>query len=209
MTTPSARHVPAPARQLDELRVADAMHPGVLSCPVDAPLTDVARVMAAHRVHCVIVLGTDQEDDVALEGRLWGVVSDFDLVTAIDSIDRRTAGDTAITPAVLIAPDDTLAHAALLMREHQVSHLVVASPASPYPVGVLSTLDIAYALVKLSKPACACPLTLSRRKPPAIRGAAPIWRQRPTFKERPEAKAFLSAAGYGASHSRPEGAPSS
>jgi hypothetical protein len=33
------------------------------------------------------------------------------------------------------------------MREHEVSHLVVASPASLYPVGVLSTLDIAHALV--------------------------------------------------------------
>jgi hypothetical protein len=33
------------------------------------------------------------------------------------------------------------------MRANEVSHLVVASPASLYPVGVLSTLDIARALV--------------------------------------------------------------
>jgi CBS domain-containing protein len=147
MTSQSTLHASHPARRLGELRVADAMHPGVLSCPVDAPLTDVARVMAAHRIHCVIVLGTDDEADVALEGRLWGVVSDLDLVSAFDSIGARTAGDTAVTPAVMIEPDDTLARAAQLMRDHEVSHLVVASSASLYPVGVLSTLDIARALV--------------------------------------------------------------
>jgi CBS domain-containing protein len=136
-------------RALDEIRVAEAMHPGVIACLPDAPLLDVARIMAVHRVHCVVVFGTDQEADVDPAGRLWGVVSDLDLVSAAaaEDIGECTAGGTAVTPVVMVAPEDTLAHAAQLMREHEVSHLVVSNPASLSPVGVLSTLDVARALL--------------------------------------------------------------
>jgi CBS domain-containing protein len=40
---------------LGELRVADAMHPGLISCPPDAPLRTVARMMATYRVHTILV----------------------------------------------------------------------------------------------------------------------------------------------------------
>jgi CBS domain-containing protein len=136
-------------RPLDEISVGEAMHPGVIACLANAPLLDVARIMAVHRVHCVVVFVTDQEADADLAGRLWGVVSDLDLVSAAAAGDVATctAGTTAVSPVVMVAPDDSLAHAAQLMREHEVSHLVVASPASLGPVGVLSTLDVARALV--------------------------------------------------------------
>ena len=42
-----------------------------------------------------------------------------------------------------IKPNDTLEHAAQLMVEHDTAHLVVVSPDSGLPVGMLSTLDIA------------------------------------------------------------------
>ena len=42
--------------------VADAMHPGILSCDPDATLTEVARMMSTHHVHCIVVRG-------AAEGR--------------------------------------------------------------------------------------------------------------------------------------------
>jgi CBS domain-containing protein len=58
---------------------SDAMHPGVHSCEADASLTEVARTMASHRVHCVAVMG--HAPDNASEQRLWGVISDFDLST--------------------------------------------------------------------------------------------------------------------------------
>jgi CBS domain-containing protein len=35
---------------LEHATVADAMHPGILSCHADASLTDVARIMATHHV---------------------------------------------------------------------------------------------------------------------------------------------------------------
>ena len=37
---------------LSTLRVMDAMHPGVLTCPVETPLRDVARMLAGYNVHC-------------------------------------------------------------------------------------------------------------------------------------------------------------
>jgi CBS domain-containing protein len=139
---------PSRSRGLGDFKVAEVMHPGVLTCRVDAPLSDVARTMVIHRVHCVVVLGLDDELDTDLEGRLWGVVSDLDLVSAavLDDFDLQIAGSAAVTPAVLVSPEDTLAHAVQLMSEHGISHLVVANPSSLYPAGVLSTLDVARVL---------------------------------------------------------------
>ena len=37
--------------------VADVMRPGILSCPPETPVREVARIMAVHRVHCVVVGG--------------------------------------------------------------------------------------------------------------------------------------------------------
>src|SRR5262245_298416 len=39
---------------LSDLTVEDAMHAGVLTCPMAAPLRLVARMMATHRIHCVV-----------------------------------------------------------------------------------------------------------------------------------------------------------
>ena len=41
----------------DHATVADAMHPGILSCEPDATLPEVAQIMATHHVHCVAVVG--------------------------------------------------------------------------------------------------------------------------------------------------------
>jgi CBS domain-containing protein len=55
-------------------------------------------------------------------------------------------GSAAEQPACIVAPDDTIAHAARLMAERGVAHLLVADPLSGRPLGVLSTLDVADAL---------------------------------------------------------------
>jgi CBS domain-containing protein len=95
-------------------------------------------MMATHRVHAVVVFG---HDDVLLP---WGVVSDLDLVGAIES--GGPAKTVAASPVVTVTIDDTLSRAAQLMREYSTSHLVVvADESSPLPIGVLSTLDIARA----------------------------------------------------------------
>lgn len=126
--------------ELGQIRVAEAMHAGVFTAPLDAPLREVAWTMAEHHVHCIIASDFDADP-----GKLWGVVSDLDLIAAATAceLDARTVGETAVTPVVTIGPHETLDRAAQLMMEHAVAHLVVVDPANGRPVGVLSTLDLA------------------------------------------------------------------
>ena len=142
----SATRIRSDATALDTIAVRDAMHEGVLSCPTDTPLSTVAEMMAANGVHCVVV--TDL-DDVSV----WGVVSDLDLVAAagVRDLDAQSAGGSAATPALAIAPDDTLQRAAQVMTEHAATHLLVVDESSGRPVGVLSTLDVARILAERSK----------------------------------------------------------
>lgn len=116
--------------------VGEAMTPGIFTCSPSTPLRTVALMMATHRVHAIVVFG---DDDRLLP---WGVVSDLDLVGAIDS--ETTARAVAASPVVTVTIDDTLSHAAQLMREYSTAHLVViADESSPLPIGILSTLDLA------------------------------------------------------------------
>ena len=131
---------------LGGLRAIDAMHPGLISCSLDAPLRTVARMMATYRVHAVLV--TSHGDEELTEGARWGIVSDTDLLRAAASgdIDEQAARTVAATPVVTVSTSDDLARAAQLMSEHEISHVVVVERHSARPVGVLSTLDIARAL---------------------------------------------------------------
>jgi len=131
---------------LAQVSVGDAMHPGVFTCPRDTPLPTVARMMALYRIHSVVVFSEESDDNDGAD--LWGVVSDLDLVTAATAseLDDQTAGETAATPIVLVETGDTLAHAAQLMSEHEITHVVAVEPKSTRPIGILSTLDIARVL---------------------------------------------------------------
>ena len=133
--------LPMRAGDVARLAVRDVMHPGFVGCVFETPLTEVARLMARHRVHCVVGFGDVTEDDTSV----WGVVSDRDVVAALAEGTHATAGAVAATEVVTVTPDDTLARAAQLMRDHEVSHLLVVAGADR-PVGILSTLDIAATL---------------------------------------------------------------
>jgi CBS domain-containing protein len=132
MTDPQTR-----SSRLSHVRVRDCMHHGVLSCGPDDPIRDVAAIMANHRVHAVLI--TDREG-----GRPLGVVSDLDLAAAAArGEDQATAQEAAGREPLTVSADAPVQHAARMMSEHRVSHLVVVEGASGYPVGVISTLDLA------------------------------------------------------------------
>jgi CBS domain-containing protein len=116
--------------------VGEAMNAGVLTCLPVTPLRTVARMMARHRVHAIVVFGTDDKLHP------WGVISDLDLVAAIGT--HANAGTVAASPVVTAKPDLALMKAAQLLAENETSHLLVISD-SGLPIGVLSTLDIARA----------------------------------------------------------------
>jgi CBS domain-containing protein len=132
------------ARKLpfETLKVGDVMHPGVVSCPPETPLPDVAALMSAHGMHAIFVVdhgAAPGDEDVFL-----GIVSDLDLVAAAwAGAEARTAGQSAVTPILTVTTDDALERAAELMVEHSLSHLSVVDRYTRHPVGVLSTIDIA------------------------------------------------------------------
>ena len=137
MSTTTQSHWPV----LDRTTVHEAMHVGVITCPLEAPLTEVAHLMATHRVHCVVGFGDVTEGDTTL----WGVVTDADLVALAAGAEPSdyTASAAAATEVVTVSANASLRSAAALMREHQVSHLLVAAPVGDRPIGVISSLDIA------------------------------------------------------------------
>jgi CBS domain-containing protein len=125
--------------------VADVMRPGILSCPPESPVRDVARIMAVHRVHCVVVSGLR-----AGERTVWGVISDLDLACAVESAtEDTTAGEIAATEVVTLPQTATLDEAARLMAEHETAHVVIVDQRSREPMGIVSTLDVALALAEL------------------------------------------------------------
>lgn len=134
-----------------EATVADAMHPGVLTCPPETSLITVARMMATYGVHAIVVTVPDDEGESSERG--WAVVSDLDVAKAASmGHEDSTAGGMAQTKLVTVAPGETLQRAAQLLAEHEVSHLVVADTELDRPVGVISTLDIAAALAVRPSP---------------------------------------------------------
>jgi len=112
------------------------MHAGVLTCAGDDSLQDVATIMAKHRVHAVAITDGASQRPV-------GVVSDLDIVAAAASGEATTGLQAAASEPLAVSATESLERAARLMSEHGVSHLVVVDGAGGFPIGVLSTLDIA------------------------------------------------------------------
>jgi CBS domain-containing protein len=126
----------------DHATVADAMHPGIVSCDAEATLTDVARMMSTHHVHCIVVASpADRESD---DAPMWGIISDLDLLTAGMRPDPpATATRLAQHPVVTVETTAALRDAAELMLSKGTSHIVAVNPGTKRPVGIVSTLDIA------------------------------------------------------------------
>lgn len=124
--TPSLRHA----------RVSDAMRPGVITCPPDSSMRDVARMMVTNHIHAVVVRGVG-------DSGAWGVVTDRDLLATALGAEDAQARDCASEVLVTVAPDEPLEAACELMRAHGVSHVMVVAQELNQPLGVVSTLDIA------------------------------------------------------------------
>ena len=131
--------------RLPRIPVRAAMQLGLFTCSPDDPVGCVAQTMAERSVHCVVVSGIARREHAG-EHLSWGIVSDLDLMAALHSGSvTATAGEVAGSEFVTISPRDSLSLGAGLMVEHETAHLVVVSPDTGRPVGMLSTLDIARA----------------------------------------------------------------
>jgi CBS domain-containing protein len=128
------------APTLQHALVKDVMRPGIITCPPQADLGSVARIMATEHVHAVVITGI--EPVPGGERLTWGLLTALDLVAAgLPGCDAAEAADLASSEIVTIEAGEPLERAAQLMLEHQLTHLMVFDRAQP--IGVLSTLDVA------------------------------------------------------------------
>jgi CBS domain-containing protein len=133
-----------------DLRIADAMHEGIVSCPPETPLRAVARMLATYRVHAIVVFPRRAGDLAHVLS--WRVVSDLDVARAAreGDLDVLTAGEIAVTPVCCMTPGESLAGAVETMIAYRLWHVFVIDEHTQRPIGVLSTLDVARALAGLS-----------------------------------------------------------
>lgn len=147
------------AHPLAAVHVRDAMRPGVLTATADASIGAVARIMAVHQVHAVVLRGAAGD----APGDSRRVVTDLDLVrAAVEAGAVATAAAAASSSAPAISADATLRDAAVLMTGRAADHVVVTREASPAPVGMLSSFDLVTvlahgtpAVARLARPAAA------------------------------------------------------
>ena len=120
------------------LSVGDVMHRGVITCRPETRALAVVRMMAAHRVHSVVV--SDPEGEPRLVG-------DGGIARALrsPSLDALTAAGLAQRAALVKRPD-SLSSALRRMREAGSTHAVVVDRSNT-PVGVVSILDVAEAVL--------------------------------------------------------------
>lgn len=133
--------------------VGEVMHHGVIATAPQTPLGEVAAQMADNGVHCIVVEGLTRARD-GQETLVWGILSDLDLIRAAANgrLDAN-AGDLAGTEIVTVESSDRVEDVTRLMADHECTHLVVVSPQSGEPTGVVSSLDVARALARPESPA--------------------------------------------------------
>lgn len=132
-------------------RVLDVMTSPILSCAPDLGVEDAAALMAAEQIHCLAVV--EVPEDPAQPERFVGVLSDLDLVNALDGPAAAGAvAELAGAPVESVAADALLSEAVHQMHESRARHLVVVARGSGRPVGMLSTLDVLRALTDAPGP---------------------------------------------------------
>ncbi len=125
-------------------RVRDVMSSPIRACAPDLSLVAAAELMAAERIHCLVVVDPPGE---SVDASVLGVLSDLDLVVALDGASALgTVREFAGAPLESVWADAPLSQAVHQMHEARAHHLVVVAEGSGRPVGLLSTLDVLQAL---------------------------------------------------------------
>ncbi len=117
------------------LRVHEVMTPSPVTLPLDAPLTEAARLMRDEEVGDVLV---------TQDGRLCGLLTDRDVVVRAVAEGRDPAAtrlaEICSAGIVTVSPDDETGTALRLMHESAVRRLPVVEDGRP--VGIVSIGDL-------------------------------------------------------------------
>lgn len=117
--------------------VRDVMHRKVVTCRVDTPLKDVARLLDSEKINALVVVDEG--------GDLSGLVSQTDLVKVCEQDWESLVAEDVMTSDVLTMVADIPVLAAVeLMLDNQIRRVVITQGglAPRRPVGVLSMTDI-------------------------------------------------------------------
>ncbi|MFE0806188.1 CBS domain-containing protein [Streptomyces sp. NPDC058794] len=118
--------------------VREVMTPGVAAVRPDSSVVEAAQLMRTQNIGDVVV--ADGQDVV-------GLVTDRDIAVRVvaEGLDPMAVGVRAVCThdPLLVSPDDPVADAVALMREHTVRRLPVVE--NGLPVGVVSLGDLAEA----------------------------------------------------------------
>lgn len=120
------------------MKISQVMKQGVSSCTANDSLNSAAQIMWDRDCGCVPVSDAD--------GRLVGIITDRDIAMAAylqgGPLRSLPVAGAMATPVLTCHPEDPIARAEAIMREHQVRRLPVVD-AENHLVGMLSLNDIA------------------------------------------------------------------
>jgi CBS domain-containing protein len=120
--------------------VKDLMHKGLITCPPNASLGQVAAMLNQHHVHALIVAETADKP--------LGIISDFDLLAgewlsvdeqSLEAMRKMTARDLMTSPIESIESDASVEETARNFLEKQIHRMLVVERGKP--VGVISISD--------------------------------------------------------------------
>lgn len=120
--------------------VADVMHHGAVTCALDMPIPQVARLMTRQDISAMPV--------VDAEGFLVGIITRTDLVTlrAHDDYWREMLAEHVMMHEVhTVTPDETVAEASRRLSDRKIHRLIVVElddARRAKPVGVIAQSDI-------------------------------------------------------------------
>lgn len=120
------RQAMRPANLLKLRRVADVMTRNIIHAPLDTTVLEVARLMAEHRVSCVVITELDEEEDIIIP---VGIITERDILQfrcLQAKLDILEAKQVMSTPLFLLSPEDSLLMANQEMQRRRVRRLVVS-----------------------------------------------------------------------------------
>lgn len=126
ITPASIRQATRPANLLKMRRVADVMSKNIIHAPMTKTVLEVAQLMARHRVSCVVITESDQEENILIP---VGIITERDILqfqslqTRLDNLKAETVMST---PLCLMSPEDSLLAANQEMQRRRVRRLVVS-----------------------------------------------------------------------------------
>jgi CBS domain-containing protein len=128
---------------MSEKQVQEWMHRGVITCPPETSVAEVAATMDANDISAVVVVDGG--------GGALGVISRTDLVNArfIQPYMKHWRGLNAehlmTKPVISVLADTTIDEAVQLLSEKHIHRLVVVEKTNSHrrPVGILSVTDLA------------------------------------------------------------------